>query len=315
VARTCLQKSKLGTGTVTVQQGAYKATLDFTVVGEPDKIELVPAEKTIQTGLDAKTCPKETETKGFVNAVALPEKTVFLARALDSDGTAVTGAFVNWKTDHWRKGIVATDLTPTLDLGGLGIGTANVICGTDDTGSVTVTARTIPLTARLDGSLCYESAECPFELDPMAGIHSKSVPLTVRGPPANLKITLSPAKLVCDGTAGSTISIAVTDTDNNAVANGNDVHFDVKTLGAASPVVVKTLDGGAVATVVPLSGVLQGVPVVVTAGNVQESKLISCEATISPVPLSSAQPAPAVVPPPPSARILPPPTGSGGWAR
>ncbi|MGA2286140.1 MAG: hypothetical protein ABSG55_07725, partial [Dehalococcoidia bacterium] len=72
---------------------------------------------------------------------------MFLARALDSDGTAVTGAFVDWKTDHWRKGIVATDLTPTLDLGGLGIGTANVICGTDETGSVTVTARTIPLTA------------------------------------------------------------------------------------------------------------------------------------------------------------------------
>jgi hypothetical protein len=147
----------------------------------------------------------------------------------------------------------------------------------------------------------------------MAVIHSKSVPLTVRGPPANLKITLDPAKLVCDGTAASTVSIAVTDADNNAVANGNDVHFDVKALGAVSPVVVKTLDGGAAATVVPLSGVLQGVPVVVTVGNVQESKLISCEGTISPVSPSSAQPAPAVVPSPPSARILPPPTGSGGW--
>ena len=81
VAGTCLQQSKLGPGTDTVQQGTYKTTLDFTVVGEPNKIELVAAENTIQTGLDADTCPEETETKGFVNAVAVPEKTVFLARA------------------------------------------------------------------------------------------------------------------------------------------------------------------------------------------------------------------------------------------
>jgi hypothetical protein len=311
-APTCLESSKPGPGTVTVRQGSREMSLDFTVVGEPHDVELTVLENTIQTGLDAAACPMEDTAKGFADALGLPEKTVVLARALDREGTQVTGAFIDWKTDDRHSGITADVLTPTLDLGDLGVGTANVLCGTDETGTVTVTGRTIPLTARLDGSLCYESAECPFELDPMAEVDRKSVRFTVVGPPADLRITAEPAGLVCDGTAGSTVSAIVIDAEGSPVANGNEVHFDVKVLGIATPIVAKTIDGIATSTVTPLSGVLRGVPVVVTAGDVQESVLIRCEETIPPAPSPSAQPAPPVASSTPSGQILPPSTGSAG---
>ena len=234
-AGTCTERSKPGPGTVTVRQGGRETSLDFTVVGEPDDVQLFAFEDTIQAGLDADACPQETTTTGFVKALGLPEKTVILARAFDSEGTEVTGAFIGWETDDSHKGIMAEKVTPTIDLGDLGIGTANVLCGTDETGTVTVTGRTMPLTARLDGSLCYDSAECPFELDPMAEPHHKSVKFTVVGPPADLRITAEPAGLVCDGTAGSTVSATVIDAEGSPVANGNEVHFDVKVLGVATP--------------------------------------------------------------------------------
>jgi hypothetical protein len=312
VARTCFARSKLGSETVTVRQGTRTTDLDFVVVGEPHDVEVVAVENTIQAGLDADACPLETTTEGFAEALGLPEKTVILARALDSEDTQVTGAFVDWKTDDRHKGVTASALTPTLDLGDLGIGTANVLCGTDETGSTTVTARIIPLTARVDGSFCYESAECPFELDPMANTDRKSVRYTVVGPPADLRIAAEPAALVCDGTAGSTVSATVIDAEGNPVANGNEVHFEVKVLGAATPGIARTADGVAVASVTPLSGILQGVPVVVTAGEVQESVLISCEGAVSPAPSSSIQPTPPVASSTPSGRILPPSTGSAG---
>ncbi len=313
-AGTCPQTSNLGPGTVTVSQGNRTASLDFTVVGEPRRVEVVTAENAIQTGLDADTCPLETTTSGFADALPLPEKTVILARAFDKEGTAVAGAFIDWKTDDRRRGIVADSPTPTLDMGNLGIVTANVLCGTDETGSVTVTAGTVPLTARLDGSLCYESGECPFELDPMAEISHKHVQFTVRGPPANLKIALEPGNLVCDGAASSTVSVAVTDAEGNPVVNGNEVHFDIKALGVAMPRTAKTVDGVAVATVTPLSGVLQGVPVVVTAGDMEEPVLLRCEGANSSAPESPSPQLPSrAESAPPSAEILPPSTGSGGW--
>jgi hypothetical protein len=313
-AGTCFEKSELGPGTITVQQGSHVMSLDFTVVGEPHDLQLVAVENSIQTGLDADSCPEETTAKGFAEAIGLPEKTVVLARVLDSEGTAVTGAFIDWKTDSRRRGITAEAITPTLDFDYLGLGTGDVLCGTDETGTLTVTGTIVPLRARLDGSLCYEGGpvECPFELDPMAETRHRSVKLTVVGPPASLEITAEPARLLCDGTAGSTVSATVTDAKGNEVANGTEVHFDVKVLGVATPRIAKTADGVAVATVTPLSGVLQGVPVVVTAGDVQESVLIRCEETISPAPSPSAQPAPPAASSTPSGQILPPSTGSAG---
>jgi hypothetical protein len=313
---TCTERSKPGPGTVTVTQGGRKMTLDFTVVGEPDDLQLVAVEDTIQTGLDPDACPQETTVAGFAQALGLPEKTVIFARAFDSEGTPVTGAFIGWETDDQHKGIMAENVTPTIDLGDLGVGTASVLCGTDETGTVTVTGRTMPLTARLDGSLCYDSADCSFKLDPMAEPHHKSVKFTVVGPPARLKVTAEPAGLACNGATGSTVSATVIDAEGSPVANGNEVHFDVRVSGVATPVVAKTVDGIAVSTVVPLSGVVQGVPVVVTAGDVQESVLIRCEETSSPAPSPSSLPSP----PPalsatPAEFILPPATGSGGWGR
>ena len=311
-AGTCPQRSKPGPGTVTVRQGGRKMSLDFTVVGEPHDVEVAAVEDTIQTGLDPGTCPQEKTVAKFAGALGLPEKTMVFARAFDSEGTPVAGAFIGWKTDDPDKGIMAEKVTPTIDLGDLGIGTASVLCGTDKTGTVTVTGRTMPLTADVHGSLCYDSAECPFEIDPMADPRHKSVKFTVVGPPARLKVAADPAGLACDGVAGSTVSATVIDAEGSPVANGNEVHFDVRALGVATPRIAKTADGVAVATVTPLSGVLQGVPVVVTAGDVQESVLIRCEETISPAPSPLAQPAPPVASSTPSGQILPPSTGSAG---
>lgn len=318
VARTCPERSKPGPGTITVQQGSRVMTLDFTVVGEPHDVELAVLENTIQTGLDADSCPQETTAKGFAEAIGLPEKTVILARVLDSEGTAVTGAFIDWKTDGQRRGITAEPVTPTLDLGYLGLGTANVLCGSDETGALTVTGTVVPLGAYWDGSLCYEGVDCFFQMDPFAKPRHRSVQFSVVGPPAALKIAAEPANLVCDGTASSTVSATVTDAEGDPVANGNEVHFDVKVLGAANPVVAKTVDGSAVSTVVPLSRVVQGVPVMVTAGDVQESVLIACEEPGPPAPLLPSPLAPSLPPPlpatslPSAAVIMPPATGSGG---
>ncbi len=312
-ARTCFERSEPGPGTVTVQQGRRTMSLDFAIVGEPKDVELVVVENTIQTGLDVDSCPMEDTAEGFAEALGLPEKTVILARALDSEDNEVTGAFIDWKTDDRDKGVTADSLTPTLDLGDLGVGTAIVLCGTDETGSVAVTGRIVPLTARLDGSLCYGDVKCPFELDPSAQPDHKSVELTVVGPPANLKVAAEPARLLCDGTTGSTVSTTVTDAESVAVADGNEVRFDVRAVGAASPITVKTIDGTAVSTVTPFSGVLQGVPVVVTAGDVQESVLIACEEAMPPPASATSLPLPPpAMSSPPVGDIMPPATGSGG---
>ena len=315
--RACTERSKPGPGTVTVKQGGRTMSLDFTVVGEPHDVEVAAVEDTIQTGLDPGTCPQETTVAKFAGVLGLPEKTLVFARAFDSEGTPITGAFIGWKTDDQHKGIMAEKVTPTIDLGDLGVGTASVLCGTDETGTVTVTGRTMPLTAGWDGSLCYDSAKCPFDVDPMAEPRHKSVKFTVVGPPARLKVTAEPARLACDGAAGSTVSATVTDAEGAAVANGNEVHFDVRVSGVATPVVARTVDGIAASTVVPLSGVAQGVPVVVTAGDVQESVLMRCEEAIPPVPPPPSPSPPSPLPPSsPSARgIMAPATGSGGRAR
>jgi hypothetical protein len=313
---TCFEKSELGPGTITVQQGSHVMSLDFTVVGEPHDLQLVAVENSIQTGLDADSCPEETTAKGFAEAIGLPEKTVVLARVLDSEGTAVTGAFIDWKTDSRRRGITAEAVTPTLDFGYLGLGTGDVLCGADETGTLTVTGTIVPLGAYWDGSLCYEGVDCFFQMDPFAETRHRSVKLSVVGPPANLQITAEPARLLCDGTAGSKVSATVTDAKGNEVADGTEVHFDVRALGAATPVVVKTTDGVATSSVVLLSGVLQGVPVVVTAGDMEKSLLIACEEASPPVPTSPSPlpPSPATASPPAGA-IVPPATGSGGQAR
>ena len=310
-AGTCSETSEPGAETIDVEQDGRTMSLDFTVVGEPHTLELVVVEKTIQTGLDAETCPLETTAEGFAAAVGLPEKTTILARALDRDDTAVTGAFITWETDARHKGIIASALTPTLDLGDLGAGTANVLCGTDRPGRVTVTGAIVPLGAYLDGSLCYEGPACPLKLDPMARPSDESAEFTVLGPPAGLELVAEPSAFVCDGTASSAVSATVTDAEGAPVANGNEVRFDVRTLGVATPVMTRTVDGTAVSTITPLSASLQGVPVVVTVGNLQQSVLISCQEAASP---GLPPPLPAT-PSPPSSRIMPPATGSGGYSR
>jgi hypothetical protein len=312
-ASTCSEKSQPGRETIDVEQDGRTMSLDFTVVGEPHALELVVVEKTIQTGLDAEDCPLETTAEGFAAAVGLPEKTMILARALDREDTAVTGAFISWKTNARHEGIMASGLTPTLDLDDLGAGTANVLCGTDKPGSVTVTGAIVPLGAYLDGSLCYEGPACPLQLDPMAESSDEWVEFTVLGPPASLELAAEPSRFVCDSTASSAVSAIVTDAEGSLVANGNEVRFDVRALGIATPITTRTIDGMAVSTITPLSASLQGVPVVVTVGNLQGSVLISCQEAASPEPPPHL-PSPAT-PSPPSGRIMPPATGSGGYSR
>lgn len=304
----CLARSELGPGTVTVSQERRMMSLDFAVVGEPDDVEFVVFENTVQAGLDADACEPETTLEGFIEAASAPEKTIVLARALDSEGSQVTGAFIGWETDDESKGIVADSPTITLDLGDLGSGAANIFCGADEPGTVKVTGTIIPLGLNSDGSLCYEGPACLIELDPQAQSDDNSVELTVVGPPARLEMVAEPASLVCDGTTRSSVSATVTDAEGAAVVDGTEVRFDVRVLATADPILAGTIDGVASSIVTPLAGASQGVPVIATAGDVQASVLLVCEETAPTAP----SPLPTPPAPPPSAVILPPATGSRG---
>ena len=92
----------------------------------------------------AADCPLPRRRRGFLGANGTPERSIVLAIAKDIEGNAVTGAIILWSTDDKNKGVMAAPLTPTLDLGSFGFGAPNILCGTVNTGTVTV-RRTSPL--------------------------------------------------------------------------------------------------------------------------------------------------------------------------
>ncbi|HXF52250.1 MAG TPA: invasin domain 3-containing protein [Dehalococcoidia bacterium] len=259
-----------GPGTVEIRQGSDVATMTFTVVGEPDSVEFLTLESTVQTGVvdlddDGKLgsegeCPLETTAAGFLAANATAERAIVLGIVRDEDGNAITGSLLLWDTDDHDKAVMAAPLTPTLDLGTFGFGAPNLICGTQKAGTVQVLAsisRDIP------------SPPAPTKIpnaDPQAELDSGKKEFTVKGAPDSIQLKAEPQTLACDGQNASTVTATVLDKNGDPVAAGTRVRFDVRVLGTASPINATTnAEGVATSKVVPVAGGAAGVPVHVSA--------------------------------------------------
>ncbi|MEX2225841.1 MAG: invasin domain 3-containing protein [Dehalococcoidia bacterium] len=295
-----------GPGTVSAEQELVILHAPIIGVGEPGEVTFrvlteATIEPAIQTGLDATDCPLPGTADEFIAELGKPEKTILVARVADSDDRDVTGALVKWETDDPDIAIVAAPLTPTIDLGGFGIGAPNILCGTDDPGTVTITA------TLLDGP--GQAEEAGTIIDGASGGDVTELEFTVLGPPASLTLAAAPATIDCNGTNTASVTATVSDAEGNPVVDGVEVQFSVQVLGTANPIIVDTAAGVATSTITPLAAT-EGVPVVVTAGDAIGSILVGCTpggAAPGTPPDGGAAPGGA-----PIGTIRPPDTGSGG---
>lgn len=335
----------LGTQSLTVEQGGIVFPVTFTVVGEPRTVTFFTLETALQAGVPsdanamvpgsvppAPACPFSASLPFIQKALGEAEKTVLVARALDINGTAIAGAWINWSVDDAQhtgapvtfdgQGILAQPVTPTLNLGGFGYGAPNILCApaSATAGSVTVTARMTRI------------AEGAVPVDPDADVGSPAsalgfadITFDVHAIPAKLTLTAAPASIPCDGTATSSVSATLADANGIPAISGTAVHFDVQVLGTANPIDTTTNDKGvASSTITPLSSDARGVPatVSVTVGgvvqpNLTQSILVQCSGGVAPAAGGGGGPAPsggAGGGAAPSGAITGPNTGSGGIA-
>ena len=237
-----------GPASVRVRQGMVELEDEIIIVGEPWNIELSVTKAAIQTG--APSCILFTTTPTFMAALGAPEKSPMTAKVTDSDGTVVTGALVAWEVDDEYKATTAKPLTPSLE-SALGTNAPMLLCGTANSGTVTVTAK-----------ITTGEVEIPLGLDMQARSGKKSkVEVTVQGMPTDMVLSASPGSLVCDGTATSAVSANLTDADGNPAVDGNPVHFQAKALGSVSPIEPTSAGGAATTTLTPLTSVAGGVTV------------------------------------------------------
>jgi hypothetical protein len=157
----------LGPGRVTVSQGTKNASVDFTVVGEPNSISIDTYRSTIMNGVadiedqfgnlgpDGRLtgpdeCPLPTTEAAIQATLSEPDRTVLIARIKDAAGTDVSQAWTAWTGtgESWNSPVVigavgqfAAPITPSYDLGVFGIGAPQVLCGTTGTGTVPVLAQ------------------------------------------------------------------------------------------------------------------------------------------------------------------------------
>ncbi len=306
--------AQLGPSALRVTTKGIQLRKPYTVVGEPDSVTFSTLESAISTGIkdlngdgdlgDTGECPLDLSTEAFTIALGRPEKTIIIAHVRDAAGTPVAGAWVTWSTDDKNKAVLAGPQIPTVDTGLLGIGSPNILCGTASTGTVTVTAA---ITRSIDGAGL---------VDPKAEQDEGTIKFTVGGSPATVTLSVTPESMACDGANSAEVAATVKDADGNLVVNGTEVRFDVRVLGTANPIKATTTDGVAKTKVTPLAVQNTGVPVIVTAGNVQASALVKCGAG---APGAAPAPPPAAPPPPaPSgapAGVTRPPAAQPGLPR
>lgn len=253
-----------GANIVRVQQENVVLEATLTIVGEPRKVTLATIETTIQAGIEdlnddgdfvePDECRLPGGTAGFLDALGRPQKTIMISRVTDSDGTNITGGFIEFKTTDPDTAIVASSLSVSLDLGSFGFGAPNVVCGRDNPG-----------TAHFEG--CLITTVVPLAVDPNAFTDCGKMEIEVVGEPANIAFAATPAMIGCDGVASSTVTATVTDSDGNLVMDGNEVKFNVQVLGTANPITAKTLAGVATTTITPLAANVSGVPVLASVGS------------------------------------------------
>jgi hypothetical protein len=271
-------KGKRGPGRITVVQERVPFDIAFTVVGEARDIQFTNLETNLEVGADGGTAdpeaasPLNTRTKvtatttddcalpggasGFFDANATAQRTVTLVRALDSDGTAITGAFIRWKSDAPDIGTTATGLTPTIDLGTFGLGAPNIACGTAIPGTFHLEALTLQ-TQKSDGTGALVDTESLRM--------SRTSTFTVAGAPTQIALTAAPAEMACDGKSTVTVSANVVDENGDPAADGQIVDFDVVALGTANPLHAKVKGGIATSVITPLASAETSVTVNVTA--------------------------------------------------
>lgn len=311
-AATC----PLGTHMLNVVQQGIIFPVQFTVVGEPISVEFFSLEKAIQAGVpnidgtSVADCPLQASVEGFQKALGEAEKTVLVARALDSNGDPVTGAWFKWSTSDDTMAVPAQPGTPTLDLGGFGLGAPNIICARQGAaaGQVTITAR---LVREFSGQHMDPQADPSTDPGNIAApdLHSASITFELHAAPTKVSLSADPASLVCDGTTTTKVSALVTDDAGVPAVAGTQVTFDAQTLGTASPIFGQT-DGTGVATstIAPLATDLSGIPVNVTVvpTNTAASILIACQGAAPAGGAAGAGAGPAA-----TGQIRPPSTGMG----
>ncbi|MBF6601096.1 MAG: hypothetical protein IVW36_11360 [Dehalococcoidia bacterium] len=289
----------LGKFYFTVEQDGIVFPVPFTVVGEPRTVKFFTLEQAVQAGVPvngalsaasaALACPFSASLSFVTKALGQAEKTVIVARAADISGTTITGAWFNWSIDNngtptsatfppavggptffGPEGIMAQPTTPTLDLGGFGLGAPNILCVPQGAapGKVTVRA-TLGKTVQ---GLAVDPGSDPGAVNLAYG----DVSFNVVGQPANLALTASPASIACDGTATATVSAAITDAAGTPALSGTEVHFSSPIVATANPLDTTTNDKGLATSVIsPLAGTKSGVPVTVSvyAGGVLQPNL------------------------------------------
>jgi len=333
VVRLAANGTSRGDAVLRVRQGGLEIESEYTVVGEPYRLEVTAGKKAIQTGVVL--CELFKNTKEYLATLGSPQKSPIMAKVMDSDGVVITGALVKWEIDSGDVDDVAMSAhdflgehifsTPTVS-SALGVTAPNVICGDENPGDITIKASITPL---------LKVFPAPVDGDSAAHERSATVEMKVQGPPTSMTLSATPASLVCDGTATSAVSATLKDAEGNLAVNGNTVRFDVRALGTIAPIEAASADGAATTTLTPLTDIARGVAVSATLlvpkldegdenipdqfdeddveilvptddPNFQQAILVQCTGAVAPAPgqAPSGTSGPS---------ISPPATGDGGY--
>jgi hypothetical protein len=222
-----------GPGQIVVTEDSGETVVDFTVVGELDNIAFTLLETSVQAGTASEDCRLEPSADGIAAALADPYLAVVIVRALDGDDTPITGALLDWEIADPDIAFPFLLTTPTLDLGPLGNGFPQAICG-GVPGVTTVTAST---------------AEISSVLDPRAEQEEESFDITVVDPPPEPANTSTPT---------STHTSTPTGTHTATPESTNTVAARTDTPGGAAATATSTRTSAAMATstVAPVSEVV-----------------------------------------------------------
>ncbi len=251
----------VGPGRITVSQGTKNASLDFTVVGEPDSITIDAYTSTISNGvadIEGRTpgsppdgrlsgpdeCPLPTTEAAIQAAMSKPDRTILIARLKDANGTDVTQGWVYWNGTGESSSVLigpvghlGAAITPSYDLGAFGIGAPQVLCGTAGTGTVPVQAQIVQFAT---GSLAAPG----LVVDPAAHSGSASVNIDVVRPavgtPTNTPTFTSTPTLTSTSSPVPTDTAVPTDTSTPVTGVGSGTGPDIG-LGAVDGTSVPAL--------------------------------------------------------------------------